>query len=286
MSWLKKLGTIVTSKSVWINLLIVVVLFVVLVIATLQYLKSYTDHGESVTVPTLLGMRLEEAGQFVDDKTISLIVMDSIYNPELKPGEIINQNPSPGSKVKENRRIYLTIRSYKAEEERVPDVEGISLRNAISKLKNAGFDVGDRIYRPYKYTNAVLHVSLDDRKIEPGMLFPKGTTFDLIVGNGLGDTKVLVPNLIGNTLEEAEFILLGGYNLNIGVVEYDSTSVESKRDTLDAVIYKQQPQPEDELRIGEFVDVQLMNKVKFEALMDSLIHAPLDSLALDTLDNR
>lgn len=286
MSWLKKLGTIVTSKSVWINLLIVVVLFVVLVFATLQYLKSYTDHGESVTVPTLIGMQLEEAQEFVADKSIHLFVMDSIYNPELKPGEIINQNPATGSKVKEDRRVYLTIRSYKAEEAAIPDVEGISLRNAISKLKNAGFDVGDRIYRPYKYTNAVLHVSLDDKKVNPGMTFPKGTTFDLVVGNGLGDTRVMVPNLIGNTLEEAEFILLGGYNLNIGVADYDSTSVLNKRDTLEAVIFQQNPEPEEELRIGEFVDVQLMNKVKFEALMDSMINAPIDSLALDTLDNR
>ncbi len=279
MSGWKKAWKVVSSPSVWINLLVVVGLFLLLSIATLQYLKSYTDHGESVTVPPLIGMTLEEAESFIADRTMELHVMDSIYNPDLKPGEVINQNPSPGSKVKENRTLYLTIRSYQAEEEPIPDVEGISLRNAISKLKNAGFTIGDRIYRPYKYTNAVLYVSYQDEKVEPGMTFPKGTEFDLVVGNGLGDTRVLVPNLIGNTLDEAEFILLGGYNLNIGAVEYDTTTVFSKRDSLNAVIYRQQPEPESQLRIGEFVDVQLMGKAKFEALMDSLIAIP------DTMDS-
>lgn len=285
MQVLKHFFRVITSLSLWGNLLGVVVLFFLLITFTLFYLGIYTDHGESVTVPTLTGMEIGEAQSFVADKHISLYVMDSIFNPDRRPGEIINQNPAPGSKVKENRRIYLTIRSFKAVEEPVPDVEGISLRNAISKLKNAGFEVGDRIYRPYKYTNAVLYVSLNDEKVAPGETYPKGTTFNLVVGNGLGDTKVLVPNLIGNTLEEAEFILLGGYNLNIGMVGYDTTSVQTGLDTMESVIYSQNPAPEEELRIGEFVHVQLMAKEKFSALMDSMLLAPVDSAASDSLFN-
>lgn len=280
MKIFRSLWYIVSSKATWINVLITAVFLLLLLVGIFRYLKSYTGHGESVTVPPLRGMTWEEAQAFVADKQVSLFVIDSIFNPEMKPGEVINQTPEAGSKVKEGRRIYLTIRSYLAEEAPLPDVEGISLRNAVSKLQNAGFLAGERIYRPYKYNNAVLYVSLDGEKIEPGRMYPKGTTFELVVGNGLGDTKVSVPNLIGNTLQEAEFILLGGYNLNIGIATFDAT-VFSKADSLQAVIHRQDPEPDGGLRVGEFVNVYLMSKEAFQDKMDSILFAPRDSLLID-----
>lgn len=277
---------VLSHRAFWLHLVLVGLFLFLVAVGTLYYLSSYTDHGESITVPPLQGMTLEEAKEFIQDKAMELHVMDSIFNPALKPGEIINQTPTAGSKVKEGRTLYLTIRSYTPEKEPLPDVEGISLRNAISKLTNAGFAVGDRIYKPYKYTNAIIYVSKDGKKVEPGQLFEKGTKFNLVVGNGLGNTKVRVPDLLGNTLEEAEFILLGGYNLNIGIATYDSTSVLTREDTLNAVIYAQQPKPEEELRVGEFVNVRLMTEKKFKMLMDSTWHMQRDSLQLaDSLDN-
>jgi eukaryotic-like serine/threonine-protein kinase len=276
MGFFRKLRIVFASKWLWINLAAVALLAVILLWWTGGYLNRYTGHGESVTVPTLKGMTIEEAEQFLRDKPLSLFILDSIYNPELKPGEIINQNPDANSKVKEGRRIYLTIRSYEAEQETVPDVEGISLRNAVSKLKNAGFIVGELIYRPYKYRNAVLHVSYKGDKVIAGTSFPKGTTLDLVVGTGLGDTRIEVPNLLGNTLPEAEVILLGGYSLNIGNATYDG-HVQSKRDTVTAVIFKQDPAPGGELRVGEFVHVSLTTRDNFNKAID----AQLDSLGGD-----
>lgn len=276
MGFLNKLRIIFTSKWFWINLAGVAVLMLITLWWLGGYLNRFTGHGESVTVPTLKGMTIEEAAEFLKDKPLSLFILDSIYNPELKPGEIINQNPDANSKVKEGRRIYLTIRSYDAVQEQVPDVEGISLRNAVSKLSNAGFIVGERIYRPYKYTNAILHVAYKGEKVAPGTQFPKGTVLDLVVGNGLGDTRIEVPNLLGNTLPEAEVILLGGYSLNIGNATYDGF-VQSKRDTVTAVIFKQDPAPGVELRVGEFVNVSLTTRDNFNTAID----AQLDSLGGD-----
>lgn len=269
MNVFRKLLIILKSWKVWINLVLAIVLFVVTAVFIFRYLLNYTNHGESITVPVLEGRIFEDAEEFVEDRNLRLTIIDSVYNPELEPHEIIKQVPASGSKVKANRAIYLTVRSIVPDQAPVPDVEGISLRNAISKLQNAGFVVGERIYKPYKFTNSVLHVSMGDKKIDPGTMYPKGTTLDLIVGNGLGDTKIEVPDLGGSTKAEAEIILFGGYNLNLGEISYDK-SIETHRDSMEAVVYEQNPAPGSEMRIGEFVNVSLIKKSIFEALIDTV----------------
>lgn len=268
---LKNVFSVLKNRKFWFNIIGVFVLFFILTWGMFRYLRSYTNYGESVTVIDFKGMVLNEVEDLLKDRYLKYSIMDSIYNPDLKPYEIISQTPIPGSKVKENRTIYFTVRSLKPDERKLPDLEGISLRNAMSKLNNQGFKVNEIIYRPYEYINSVIYVSKDDKHLKPGTVFPKGTEFDLIVGNGLGSTKVSVPNLSGQTLEEAEFNLHGGYNLNIGATLYDG-GVQSKTDTIFAIIYDQNPKPTDEeiLRIGEFIDVWLMREEDYKALMDTM----------------
>ena len=268
-NFLKNLWIIITSRKVWINLIIAIAVFIILVLGLFQYLKFYTMHGESITVPPMLGMTLTEAQDFVKDKDLQLQVTDSIYNPDLKPEQIINQVPKAGSKVKEGRTIYLTIRSKIPEKGVVPDVESLSLRNAISKLQNAGFVPGEKKYKAYKYPNTVIYLSINDVKVPAGAKYPKGTKIDLVVGNGLGKTKVVVPNLKGMTRPEAETLLFGGYALNIGNVFYNDSTMSSQ-DSANAVVYKQNPEAGTERRVGEFVDIYLMQKEKYDLLIDTM----------------
>lgn len=269
--FLNSVFRVIKNKFFWLNLAGTVVLFFALFWITFRYLRTYTHYGESVTVIDFKGMVISEVEEMLEDRHLQYTIMDSIYNPDLKPLEIISQTPAPGSKVKENRVIYLTIRSKNPDNRKLPDVEGISLRNALSKLNNQGFKVNEIIYKPYEYINSVIYVAIDDEHILPGTVYPKGTEFDLIVGNGLGSTKVSVPNLTGQTLEEAEFNLHGAYNLNIGAALYDG-GVKTRTDTVFAIIYDQNPKPTDDeiLRIGEFIDVWLMREEDYNALIDTI----------------
>ncbi len=265
---IKNVWYLLTSKGFWLHLLIAIGVFVLLVLSVFWYLDIYTRHGESVTVPPLKGMTLEEAEEFLASKDMHLRVIDSVYNPKLKPKEIINQVPAAGSKVKRGRTLYITIRSVKAEMAMVPDVESLSLRNAVSKLENTGFQVGEKIYKPYKYPNTVMYLMNDDLKVEPGARFPKGTEFDLVVGSGLGQTRVIVPSLIGMTRRDAEAVLFGAYELNIGKLYYHE-SVVSAEDTINARIYKQVPDSGQTIRIGEFVDLYFISEEAYDFLKSS-----------------
>lgn len=287
MNFLKKVWMAIRSGRFWLHIGLAIVLFILLVFLLFRYLDVLTLHGESITVPPMVGMTLEEANEFLEDKNMDLRVIDSVYNPNLEPGEIINQVPKEGSKVKDGRNIYLTIRSYIPEQGMVPDIESLSLRNAESKLKNAGFVVGEKIYKPYKYPNTVIYISKDGVKVPPGARFSKGTELDLVVGNGLGETNVTIPDLRGMQKRDAEAILFGGYELNVGNVHYHE-SVVTARDSANARVYEQDPEPQKQRRIGEFVDLYLMSEEVFELLKDTMeIDEPaMDAteLPLDTTD--
>ncbi len=268
MKWIKYIWYLLSSKRFWLHLFMAVALFVLLVLAVFWYLDVYTHHGESVTVPPMLGMTLDEARDFLEGKDMHLKVIDSVYNPKLKPEEIINQIPGPGSKVKTGRTIYITIRSVRPDMAVVPDVESLSLRNAVSKLENAGFQVGEKIYKPFKYPNTVMYLMQDDLKVVPGAHYPKGTVFDLVVGSGLGQTRVIVPSLIGLTRRDAEAVLFGAYELNIGNLYYHE-SVVTGEDSLNARVYKQVPDSGATIRIGEFVDLYFISSEAYDFLVDT-----------------
>jgi len=74
------------------------------------YLPSTTNHKESITIPELVGMSFNDINEFVTQRNLRYeIVADSGYSEALAPLTILTQNPKAGSKVKENRKIYLSL---------------------------------------------------------------------------------------------------------------------------------------------------------------------------------
>ena len=262
---------ILKNKWFWINLVLGILIIIAFFWGTIKYLDLYTKHGESITVPDIDSMTLTEVEALLRGKNLEYHIMDSVYNPDFRPHEVISQTPPPGSKVKENRKIYVSVRALNPPQLKVPNVEEKSLNSAIRILENNGFKVGRTIYKPYPYANSVIEIQQKGKRLEPGAELPQGAVIDLLVGSGVGDSKVSVPNLAGMTLEEAEFLLTGGYNLNIGFTKYHS-EVRTRLDTINSVIYRQIPEPTEEeiLRWGEAIDVFLMKRQDYRIQKDTI----------------
>lgn len=260
------------SRVLWLNcgggLLAIIVVFA----GSLALLRRCTHHGQSVTVPDLVGRTLEEAQMTLDDANLKWAVADSThYNHDKKPFEVISQEPLAGAKVKERgRTIFLWVNPSRPRMIVFPPLKkGTPMRNAPSMLENAGFVVDDVRYVPWKFT-AVMYAEIDGKRAVPGRKYPDQTKVTLVVGNGVGGEMVGVPDLISKTVDEAEFIL-HGMNLTLGFTEYDE-SVRTYRDSLDAIIYRQEPSYTEEptLRIGEVVDVWLTNRSLYrQGFMDT-----------------
>jgi beta-lactam-binding protein with PASTA domain len=221
---------------------------------TYQWLDKYTNHGQSIEVPELKGLNMEQVKVLLERLHLRYAVVDSMYQLEKKPGIILEQDPVPKAKVKEDRTIYLTINSGIAPRVKMPDLTDVSLRQAEAILETFGLKSGGLTYRHDLAKNAVLETRYRGRPIKPGTSVNKGSVIDLVVGDGIGSERTSVPDLTGLTWQEA-MTALNNANLAAGAVIFD----ENIKDSMSAVVYKQFPLPSDsfQLKQGESVDIYL-----------------------------
>jgi beta-lactam-binding protein with PASTA domain len=122
------------------------------------------------------------------------------YNPNVPRETVIDQNPPPNSDVKPGRRVYLTVNAGDVPMVSVPDLDGISVREAKNRISSLGLKAGtiepDSLPSPYPNT-------ITRQNPEPGDSLKKGEAVDLWFSTGLGQDTVRVPGVIGRTTEEA-----------------------------------------------------------------------------------
>ena len=99
-----------SKKDVLIHLAVILGLTMILIFLFFYvYLPVTTNHGETISVPKITGMTLPEIEDYLDDMDLRYYVSDSSYNQGIKPFVILTQDPAPGAKVKENRKIYISV---------------------------------------------------------------------------------------------------------------------------------------------------------------------------------
>lgn len=246
------------SKSFAINLLILLLLIVSGLYGMLQYLDNYTLHGKKVEIPNLISFPVNQFDSLViEDNHFILSVNDSLYVKGKKAGTILEQNPSPGTTVKQGRKIYVSVAALEPTKVSMPNLTDMSLRQATTLLQTYGLSLGNLEYIPDLCVNCILNQKMNGMELAKGTKVPVGSEIDLVVGRGLSDELVSVPYLIGMNVEFSKELLLSK-SLNLGSLLYDET-VNSKDDTLNAIIYRQIPayQEQASTRMGSPVDLFL-----------------------------
>lgn len=241
------------SKYFLLNLVSAAVVIAMILGLTYKWLDSYTDHGNSVTVPDIRGMSVGAASKFLQSKLLVVRVADStVFDLKKKPGTIVEQDPAPNDKVKKGRTIYLTITRSSAPIIKMPDLKDVSLRQAEAILSSYGLTLGQQIFKPDLAKNAVLSYSNAGEELHAGDEIAKGSIIDLVVGDGIGNTTIKIPLLVDLPLEEALFVLKAS-SLNVGSIVYDG----EVRDSLGARVFRQVPEPSDSATIsqGEAIDL-------------------------------
>lgn len=245
------------SKTFLVHLSLVIVVFAVLTYFTMMMLRVYTHHGRTYSVPDFVGLSESESAVLAKKSKLRYEISDSVFVPEAIPGTVIGQYPETGYKVKQNRIVFLTISAISAEKVALPMVVAVSLREAQSRLENAGLRLGKIEYRPNLYSKVVMDKCLNGVPLPDDTILIKGTAIDLIVGKGLSDEVTQIPSLFGYSVKDAKSAL-NTVGLNIGAIIYDD-SFQTKGDSLSARIWKQNPPFEADkfLELGTEVDVWL-----------------------------
>lgn len=239
-------------KKIGIHLGIMLVVGLILMLLFFYYfLPSYTNHGETITVPDLRGLAYEELDDYLSQRELRFEVdEDSGYNVELPAMSVLKQYPAAGSTVKANRKLFVNLNKTTPRKVLMPNLIDASVKSAQMVLESYGLELGNIQYRPDLAQNAVLEQKLGGTVIEPGDSVFQGSRVDLIVGDGLGNQMLEVPALFGMNFEDAEFTVIGS-GLRLG-----SVLTAEPVDTLPAgAVIRQIPAAGQSIRIGEDVDL-------------------------------
>jgi beta-lactam-binding protein with PASTA domain len=232
-------------------------IFFGIILFTSICLRIITRHNSTHPVPNFKGLTISQAVELADDNNLRIQIMDSVYNQFHKRGTIVEQEPGEGTRVKKNRRIFLVLNAMNAEKILMPNVVGVSLRQAIELLESNGLLAGHLRYVPDIATNNVLNQRFNGKEISPGSEIFRGSHIDLILGKSNYSESAQMPELKGLTLREAEKQISQAF-LNLGATIYDN-SVQSADDSLNATIYKQKPESAGKqfVALGSIVDIWL-----------------------------
>jgi eukaryotic-like serine/threonine-protein kinase len=227
-------------------LLAISVIILLCVFYFYAYLPHITNHGESITVPSVEGLPITKVEDFLANHDLRYEVNDSSYSADYPPLTVLKQYPAAGAKVKENRKIFVSVNRKNPPTVKMPDLIDGSLTNAEAVLRGSELKRGKiRLVRG-PFLNVVKEMQVDGNTVAPGVLVPKGTMVDLVVMDG-GSNKLPAPNVLGFTFEDAKVNILGS-NLNIG-------NINLLGDTTGGVILKQDPTPGEEIMVGDVVNV-------------------------------
>lgn len=235
--------------------LIAGLILVIAIFLFFAFLHLYSRHGQGFPVPDFTGLKIENAKDLAKQKKLRLEVTDSVYIITREPGAVVEQNPTPETYVKANRRIFITTNAVNPILIEMPNLVGLTLRQAKSKLFLQGFKIDKLSFTPDIAVNNVLEQYHKGEEIEPGTKIPKGSEVKLLLGKGLRNEKTVLPRVVGLTLVEARN-LLHEASLNLGRYTYDATVIDNI-DSLQAKVYSQYPNPLGETLINFGANVDL-----------------------------
>lgn len=250
--------TFITRRPLWQNILIGFSISVFMLMVFLFALNKITNHGEYIVVPEVLGRNYLEVQQELEKKGFEVVIQDSIYIDSIAPSLVLKQFPEPDATVKINRVVYLTINAMVAPTIPMPDLQGKTLRRVLLELKSLGLKLGDTIFVPDLAKNAIKEQMFQGKIISPGSPIRVGSKIDLVIGSGLGEALIPVPDFVGLTYTEA-LDLAHSNGISFGGVAYDDGLV----DTALGYIYWQNPTPFNEqfqtnlIRSGQLIDIKI-----------------------------
>jgi beta-lactam-binding protein with PASTA domain len=255
------------KKRFYIHFGLSLLLTVILFFIVLQFIKIYSNHGDTYVLPDFSGKTISELEENGYDKLYEFIIIDSIFDTRNPKGSVVIQNPPAGSVVKQHRKVYVTLVAFSIEKVEMPDLIDLSLRQAVNSLRSKGLEVNELQYVEDFAGNAVLEQIYKAEVIEPGTIIEKGSGIDLVVGLGQ-DHLAPVPFLIGLQLTEA-IDAINKASFNVGNIYFlDEEDPEHSR------VYRQGPSwnPEKQLYKGNTIDISFRSDLDFDfaALIEEL----------------
>jgi len=177
------------------------IIIVIIIIMDKIVMPAYVQLGDEVEMPDVTERDYTEALMILKEHDFK-VIKEGKYNPYRNVGIVLSQNPEPFTVVKEGRTVQLTV-SLGEQLVKVPNLVGISERDAEIKLLERNLNLGDIYYKPSNFPEG----TIISQQYEPLMEVSKNTDIDITVSIGSEQQDVILPNLVYKSLNDAENIL-------------------------------------------------------------------------------
>ncbi|MFE5401049.1 Stk1 family PASTA domain-containing Ser/Thr kinase [Streptomyces sp. NPDC056580] len=172
--------------------LVAVVLVVLGVGAGVWYINS----GQFTKVPPLLAKTEEQATARLKESGLHVKEVKREFNDTVRNGTVVSSDPTAGSRIRGNGSVTLVI-SRGPRIVKVPDLRGVPLAEARSRLKSAGLEPG-MVNRDF--SDSVARGSVIGTDPETGTARHAGSAIALLVSKG---SPVDVPDVTGEDPDSA-----------------------------------------------------------------------------------
>lgn len=174
-----------TSRVFFGQVFVALVILAVLSYLFMHWLTFTTDHGHEITVPNLAKLTEEQVEDKLDDLDLDYVLLDSVdYNSDFPKFSVVEQDPLPGAKVKEGRKVYIKMNASGFSSVRIPDLIDKTYREAVPTLKALGLEEGTITYIPNLGKDMVLEMRFKGRNLKVGDRVLKASKIDLVLGDG------------------------------------------------------------------------------------------------------
>jgi len=173
------------SKSFFKNTIFIILISSLFLISLIFFLKITTKHGDFIVVPNLEGKTVAQIDYQLSELNLKYVISDSgNYNPEFKVNSVLDQLPKANSKVKEGRKIYLTVNASDFEMVEIPKVTRVTVRQARKTIESLGFIFGDIEYVDDIARDEVISIFNDGVELNEGDFLKRTSVIDFKLGNG------------------------------------------------------------------------------------------------------
>ena len=174
-----------TSRVFGVQVLIAVAIVVALAYLFMHWLTFTTDHGHEISVPDLRKLTEEQVQTKLDELDLDYELLDSVdYRSDFPQFGVVEQDPSPGTKVKVGRKIYIKVNTSGFSSVRIPNLIEKTYREAVPTLRALGLDEGTVTYVPNLGKDMVLEMRFKGRNLKVGDRVLKSSKIDLVLGDG------------------------------------------------------------------------------------------------------
>lgn len=203
--------------------------------------------GGYVTVPDVSGLPVTRAANVLAEVGLDLGDQHQVRNDRVPEYHVIVQQPRAGEVVRAGRRVTLTI-SQGRQFETAPGFLGKKLGDALTEIESTRLVAGS-VARIPDSRPADTILSQDPAPNQP---VPVGGEIHLLVSSGPAKQALMMPSLVGKSMEEAQLILA---NLDVQAEPFNVDRPGAEYE----VVLAQDPEPGTLLSEGRKVsfDVRL-----------------------------